>query len=207
MSKAPITMMIAASIALAGCGGGGGGSNDQGVSFRALGVFQETLEQLAPAADTLPTPEVAIGDTGRAIILSENQVFPTDYNNDGDLDGGFLGFQNLLESQRINVTGVHVEIVVPGALINPVATDFVPVAITLGQAFVPEGEEAQNVAYAQTLFVSSDVLTFLNQNPSLLPTPPYNINVVMIATAVSDSGETFESNEFTYSITVLPEQR
>ncbi len=205
MHKARITVIVAA-ITLASCGGGGGGgdgSNDQGVSFRALGVFQETLEQQAPAADTLPTPDAAVGDTGRTIILSQTQVFPTDVNGDGDLDGGFLGFQNLLASQRLNVTGVHVELLVPGALINPVATDFVPIAITLGPAVVGPNEEAQNVAYAQTLFVSSDVLVFLNQNPSLLPTPPYQINVVMTATAVSDSGETYDSNEFTYAITVL----
>lgn len=205
MHKARITVIVAA-IALASCGGGGG-SNDQGVSFRALGVFQETLEQQAPAADTLPTPELAVGDTGRTIILSQTQVFPTDVNRDGDLDGGFLGFQNLLASQRLNVTGAHVELLVPGALINPVATDFVPIALTLGPAVVGLNEEAQNVAYAQTLFVSPDVLAFLNQNPSLLPTPPYQINVVMTATAVSDGGETYESNEFTYAITVLPEPR
>ena len=196
-------LMVAAGVALAGCGGGGGGSNDQGVSFRALGVFQETLEQVAPAADTLPTPEIAVGDTGRGIVLEETAIFPTDVNRDGDLDGGFLGFENLLASQRVNVQGVNVEVVIPGARINPVASDFVPIAITLGPAVVAEGQETTSVAFAQTLFLSSDILAFLNQNPSLLPTTPYNMNVVMTATAVSDSGDTFDANEINYNITVL----
>ena len=202
-------MVIAAAIALASCGGGGGGNNDQGVSFRALGVFQETTEKEG-SGDTAPTPEEAVGDTGRGIFLSRTLSIPNDLNRDGDLDGGFLGFENMLAFQRLNVTGVNVKIVIPGARINnPVATDFVPLSITLGRAGSTEPpvvEKEANVAYAQTIFVSTDILAFLNQNPSLLPTPPYNMNVVMTAEATSDSGETYESNEFTYNVIVLQEQ-
>ena len=101
-------IMVATCFALAGCGGGGG-SNDNGVSFSFLGVFQEVQEQVAPAADTPPSVEI-----------------PDDRNGDGDLDGGYLGMQNNLDGESINVEGVNVKIIIPGAVINPVATDFVP---------------------------------------------------------------------------------
>lgn len=196
------TCLAATCLAFVGCGGGG--SNDNGVSFSFLGVFQEVQEQEAPAADTPPTVEDHPGDTGREIRLEDTTEIPDDRNNDGDIDGGYLGMQNNLDTQSINVEGVQVKIIVPGAVINPVATDFVPLGIRLGPATVPEGETRTNVAFAQTLFVQPDVMAFLNQNPSLLPRPPFTMNVVMRLTGTSDSGDSFDSNEFTYAVSVIP---
>jgi hypothetical protein len=48
------------------------------------------------------------------------------------------------------------------------------------------------------------VIAILNQNPSLLPPKPFTMSVVMRLTGTSDSGDTFDSNEFTYTVTVLP---
>ena len=197
-------VILAACITLAGCGGGGG-SNDQGVSFRALGVFQEIQEQVAPAADTLPTVENHPGDSGRVISLSTTVVVPTDLNGDGDLDGGFIGMQNNLATQSVNVQGIQTEIFIPGALIpNPVVTDFVPLAVSLAHAPAPGSNDPPSQAFVQTLFVSADTMAFLNQNQTLLPPTPFNMNVVMTLEAVSDSGDTFDSNEITYGIVVLP---
>lgn len=200
MRRVPV--VVAACIALASCGGGGG-SNDQGVSFRALGVFQESVEQFAPAADTFPTVEDAVGDTGRTIVLSTTFAVPNDLNGDGDLDGGFIGVRNDLAFQDVNVQGVRVEIWIPGALFNPVITDFVPMAISLTPPAAAGEESTGNISFAQTLFVSPDVIAFLNQNPGLLPPTPFNMNVVMRVEAISDSGDFFGSNEFTYSVGIF----
>jgi len=198
------TCLAAVCLAVAGCGGGGGsGSNDNGVSFSFLGVFQEVTENFAPAADVLPTVDNHPGDTGRTVDLSQIDAIPNDVNGDGDADGGFLGMRNNLDVQSMNVVGVEVKIVIPGAVINPVTTDFVDIGIRLGPAQVAIGETATNEAFAQTLFVSSDVIAFLNQNPSLLPQKPFTMNIVMKLRGISDSGDTFESNEFTYSVTVV----
>jgi len=194
-------IIVAACLALVGCGGGG--SNDNGVSFSFLGVFQEVQEQVAPAADTLPTLDNHPGDTGRTVDLAQIEEIPNDVNLDGDLDGGFLGMQNNLEAEGINVEGVRVEIVIPGATINPVATDFVSLSIHLGKAKVAEGETSSNVAFAQTVFVAPDVIAFLNQNPNLLPPKPFTMNIVMRLTGTSDSGDSFDSNEVTYSVNVV----
>ena len=196
------TCLAVVCLALVGCGGGG--SNDNGVSFSFLGVFQEVQEQVAPAADVPPTVDNHPGDTGRVVDLERIDAIPNDVNGDGDADGGFLGMQNNLDSQSINVQGVSVKIVIPGAVVDPVATDFVPMSIRLGPAVVAQGQTATNIAFAQTLFVAPKIIAFLNQNPSLLPPKPFTMNIVMRLTGTSDSGDSFDSNEFTYSVSVVP---
>lgn len=193
----------AAGLALVGCGGGGG-SNDNGISFSFLGVFQEVQEQVAPAADSLPTADNHPGDTGRIVDLTTINAIPNDVNGDGDADGGFLGMENKLTSQSINVEGVNVKIVIAGALINPVVTDFVPMSIRLDPLPSADSQSTNNEAFAQTFFVSPDVIAFLNQHPNLLPPKPFTMSVVMRLTGTSDSGDTFDSNEFTYTVNVVP---
>lgn len=198
-------LTLAACIALAGCGSGGGsGSNDQGVALRFSGVFQETREQVAPAADQLPTAEEAFGDTGGTVILGVTTTVPGDINADGDLDGGFLGLENNMD-QSVNVQRVDVEIFIPGALLNnPVVTDVVPLAISMPAAAVDDdGVRVPSKTFAQSIFVRSDVLAFLNQNQTLLPDPPFDMTVVMTITAISDSGDTFETNEISFPVRVL----
>jgi hypothetical protein len=197
-------MMMAACIALAGCGGGGGGSNDQGVALRFSGVFQETQEQVAPAADRFPDAENAVGDTGGFIVLGEDITVPTDGNNDGDLDGGFLGLENSMD-QSVNIQQVQVEIYIPGAVLsNPVVTDSVPLPITLPPAAVDvDGIRTPSKSFSQTIFVRPDVLAFLAANQTLLPPLPFDMTVVMTVTGISDSGDSFDTNEISYTVAVL----
>ncbi len=200
-------VMVAACVALAACGGGSGGSggsNDNGVSLRFSGVFQETREQVAPAADQLPTAEEAVGDTGTFIVLGENQSVPRDYNADGDLDGGFLGASNNLD-QSVNLQHVSVEIHIAGAkLSNPVVTDSVPLAVSLPPASIDDlGVRTPSVIFAQTVFVRPDVLAFLAANQNLLPNLPFDMTVVMRITGISDTGDSFETNEVSYAVGVL----
>jgi hypothetical protein len=197
-------LMMAACFTLASCGGGGGGSNDQGVAVRFSGVFQETQEQVAPAADRLPTDEEHVGDTGTFVILGEDNTVPSDGNNDGDLDGGFLGVSNDLD-QSINVQSVRVEIFIAGAkLANPVVTDVVPLAFSLPAAGIDDtGVRTPSQAFAQTVFVRPDVMSFLAANQTLLPQTPFDMTVRMTITAISDSGDSFDTNEITYAVAVL----
>jgi len=197
-------LTLAACIALAGCGGGGGGSNDNGVALRFSGVFQETQEQVAPAADQLPNDEEAFGDTGGTVVLGVTTTVPADNNADGDLDGGFLGLENNMD-QSVNVQTVKVEIFIPGALLNnPVVTDSVPLAISLPPAAVDDdGVRTPSKSFSQTIFVRSDVLAFINQNQTLLPDPPFDMTVVMTITAISDSGDSFDTNEISFPVRVV----
>jgi hypothetical protein len=197
-------LVSAACFALASCGGGGGGSNDNGVALRFVGVFQETQEQVAPAADQFPTAEDPVGDTGTFITLGEDITVPSDKNGDGDLDGGFLGVQNSMD-QAVNLQNVKVEIFIAGArLNNPVVTDSIPFPVSLPAAAVDEdGIRTPSFAFSQTVFVPPDVLAFLAQNQTLLPDPPFDMTVVMTITGISDSGDSFDTNEISYPVTVL----
>lgn len=197
-------MAMAACLALAGCGGGSGSNNDQGIGVRFIGVFQETQEQVAPAADRLPDAENAVGDTGRIISLSSVISVPNDLNNDGDLDGGFLGIQNDLD-QSVNVQHVDVQVFIPGAkLANPIVTDRVSLGITLPPVVIDEqGVRTGSKTFAQTIFVPPDVIAFLNQNQTLLPEFPFSMNITMSITAIADTGDTFETNEVTYTVQVI----
>jgi hypothetical protein len=196
-------LMVAACFALASCGGGGGGSNDNGVALRFSGVFQETQEQVAPAADRFPDAEQAVGDSGTFAVLGETTTVPSDHNGDGDLDGGFLGIENNLD-QAVNVQSVQVEIFIPGAkLQNPVVTDLVPLPVSLPAAAVDEqGVRTPSKTFVQTVFVRPDVLAFLAANQTLLPTLPFDMTVVMTITAISDSGDSFDTNEISYAVNV-----
>lgn len=204
MKRSWVWMTAAAWMMLAGCGGGGGGSNDQGVGLRFSGVFQETQEQVAPAADRFPDAEQAVGDTGGVVTLGVSRTIPSDVNGDGDLDGGFLGIENNLD-QSVNVQTVKVEIFIPGALLNnPVVTDSVPLGISLPPASVDDdGVRTSSKTFSQTIFVRPDVLAFLAQNQTLLPDLPFDMTVVMTITAISDSGDSFDTNEVSYPVIVL----
>ncbi len=197
-------MAMAACLALAGCGGGSGSNNDQGIGVRFLGVFQETQEQVAPAADRLPDADTAVGDTGRVISLSSVLSVPNDLNDDGDLDGGFLGIENDLD-QSVNVQHVDVQVSIPGAkLSNPIVTDRVALAVTLPPVTIDDqGVRTGAKTFAQTIFVPPDVIAFLNQNRTLLPVFPFTMNVTMTITAIADTGDTFETNSVTYTVQVI----
>jgi hypothetical protein len=195
-------VIMAACFAFASCGGGGGGSNDNGVALRFSGVFQETQEQVAPAADRFPDEETAVGDTGTFVVLGEDTTVPRDNNGDGDLDGGFLGVANNLD-QSVNVQSVKVEIFIAGARLNPVVTDLVPLAFSLPPATVDEqGVRIPSETFAQTVFVRQDVMASLAAKQNLLPSLPLDMTVVMTITAISDSGDTFETNEISYAVAV-----
>jgi hypothetical protein len=107
--------------------------------------------------------------------------------------------------QGVNIQTVKVEIFIPGAkLQNPVVTDSVPLPVSLPPAAVDEeGVRTPSGTFAQTVFVRPDVMAFLAANQTLLPPLPFDMTVVMTVTAISDSGDSFDTNEISYGVTVL----
>ena len=118
-------------------------------------------------------------------------------------------FDEVNLDQSVNVQTVKVEIFIPGALLNnPVVTDSVPLPVSLPPAVVDEqGIRKPSTSFSQTVFVGTDVLAFLADNQTLLPSLPFNMTVVMTITAISDSGDSFDTNEISYPVTVLPPSR
>jgi len=202
--------LVCALVALAflGCGGSGG-NNDQGIVFRATGIFAE-LALIQPDQITCTSPlsvNNALGDSAFNISLSQTRWFPDENDPFGNPCGGFIGLQNNLTQQSINVTEISFRYEIPGA-----ALEIGPWSQSTGQTILPAGSEAQtpsgqaNLVFIQMLgnMVPAPIIVQLNQNVNRLPSTPYVMNVFIVARGQSDQGTNYETNEVGYTITVEP---
>src|ERR1044071_9931743 len=78
-------------ILIAATWGGCGSSNDQGISFRALGFFKDGTG--------------SAGDAGRCASLRDDTTIPQLDPTTGEFSGGFMGLENNMV-QGINVNRV-----------------------------------------------------------------------------------------------------
>ncbi|HZR81327.1 MAG TPA: hypothetical protein VFD92_09560 [Candidatus Binatia bacterium] len=203
-------LAAAALAAVAGCGGGGTGSNDQGIVFRANGFFQ-TLAQIEQDRITCTQPlsvTNSIVDASFNLSMSTARFFPDPNDPFGDPCGGFIGLQNNLAQESINVQEISIRYEIPGASI-PVPG---PNSISFGQN-IPSANSTEdspsgqpNIIFAQLVgqLVPRTIIVFLNQNVDRLPATPYLMNVFAVARGQSDNGTKYETNEIGYQLTIVP---
>src|SRR5437870_1923058 len=128
-----LLLCIVAAASWSGCGN----SNDQGISFRALGFFQDGTG--------------TAGDTGTCASLTNDTTVPV-VAADGTLDGGFLGLQNNM-NQGINVDHVDLSYHVNGSSLA-IPNDVFALSIRLGPA---SGQESSgSTHFAQIIIVSQN---------------------------------------------------
>lgn len=190
-----------------GCGGGSGGNNDQGIVFRATGIFR-TLTSVTTGIITCTDPITntqAITDTAGTISLSTTENYPNRTDPFADPCGGFVGLQNNLASQSINAQFVSIRYEVAGAAIQ------VPeVAVNIGLTVPPAtcknctSSGIDGLIYLPLVqqLVPTETIAFLNLNQNLLPAPPYQMDVFVTVSGQSDQGTNYDSNEIGYTITV-----
>ncbi len=175
--------IFASIVALAtwsGCGGGG--SNDQGVSFRALGFFQDGTG--------------SAGDTGRCASLRDTTNIPNDLDGDGTLDGAFLGLQNSM-LQGVNVDHVNLSYRINGSNLA-IPNDVFPLAIRLGP--VNNAEPNPPTAFSQIFVVGPAIMKFINDNSSRLPDLPFTLVASATAVGTADNSDDFSANRVTYPV-------
>lgn len=175
---------VAMLVLVASWGGGGCGiSNDQGISFRALGFFEEG--------------DGSAGDNGDVASLNFDQSVPSDDDDDGELDGGFLGLENNM-LQGIRVERVDLSYRVTGGSLA-IPNDSFALGSRLGPS---SGQEPNNppLRFEQILIVSPQMFEFLNQNRSRLPDPPFTMVASAVAVGVTDSGDRFDTNPVSFTI-------
>ncbi len=162
---------------------GCGTSNDQGISFRALGFFTDDTGTAS--------------DTNRCASLNDNTVVPTDEDGDGRIDGGFLGLQNVMV-QGINLDRVDLSYRVNGASLA-IPNDVFALSVRLGPS---SEQEPQNpsTAFRQVIIVSQRIFKFLNDNSSRLPDPPFSMVASATAVGTTDSGDVVRTNRVTYQV-------
>ena len=166
-------LCMVAAASWSGCGN----SNDQGISFRTLGFF----------ADSTGT----VGQAGTCAALSDTQQIPATVD-----EGGFLGLENNM-NQGINLDHVDLSYHVNGSSLS-IPNDVFALSVRLGPA---SGQETSAPRiFQQIVIVSGNIMSFLNDNRSRLPQPPFSMIVFATATGIADNGDRFVTNRASYEV-------
>lgn len=189
-------------VGLTAVGCGNDGSNDQGISFRAVGIFTgDATEQRC----TAPTTDKAIADQGIALQLSD-PFLEQGYPNASTiffLCRGYIWLQNDLFNQAIVVDRIDFEYEIPGARIS-IPSSSAPIGVVIRPANTkdqnPFGQLNVYLGHLEGQLVPSRLVFFLRQNQPSLPALPYVMIVHITARGHTDSGETVVSNEIRYTI-------
>ena len=200
-----VGLLLVAAI-LAGCGGGSS-NNDQGIVFRATGIFrgQEQITQGALTC-TVPTASDNIVDASYTLSLGLVIDFPNRLQPIANPCGGFIGLQNNLDTQSINVQEISITYEIPGATIG-----IPPTSVTFGQTILPALSQQEtpsgqaNLLFSQLVgqIVPRNLVVYLNANASRLPATPYLMNVYLVARGQADDGTSYQSNEIGYQLTMV----
>lgn len=197
-----ISCALFAGLICTGCGSSG--DNDQGVSFRAVGLFTGDLSE---DKCTAPTTDKAIADAGLSLALADPRL-DLGYPSAADafmVCHGYIWLQNDLNKQAIVVDRIDYTYEVPGARIS-IPANSAPVGFRINPADSPEG--TQNPFGQVNVFlghltgqlVPPQIISFLRQNQPSLPELPYVMIVHITARGRSDNGDVFVSNEIRYTI-------
>jgi hypothetical protein len=194
---AAVGLLLTAALGGASCGT----SNDQGISFRALGFFVD------PEQGSVVTPVDGDDDTPGGVVIIDTEsaapdpgaVTPLAFECTA-LIRTALGVENTL-IQGIRVERIELGYRIPGASINLPSVGF-PVGHRLGPS---SGQEAFNDprGFYYVVVISPPQLEFLNQNRNRLPELPFTMTVLATAVGVADSGDVFRTQETPYQITFL----
>ncbi len=212
MGKVRRAVGVALLLGLAGMTGAGCGDdeNNQGVSFRAVGIFQG---EESDGECTVPNADLAIADAGISFPL-DGLLFGFDV-----VQGGFpnssLGFSicrayiqltNDLINQSINVERIDFEYEIPGSRIA-VPMNSMPTGFRINPSNADPDTAGAPLGLVNTIFVQPDrqlvpssLIQFLRQNEPSLPQVPYVMIVHITAHGRTDTGDTLVSNELRYTI-------
>jgi hypothetical protein len=178
------SIAIFASIVALATWSGCGTSNDQGVSFRSLGFFQDSTG--------------TVGESGTCASLRDTTVIPAPNPDGTGFDGGFLGLQNSMVSQGINVDRVNLSYFINGSSLA-IPNDVFALSLRLGPA---NGAEPGNpsTAFSQIIIVSPQIMKFINDNSSRLPDLPFSLVANATAVGTADNGDDFTTNRSTFQV-------
>lgn len=159
---------------------GCGSTNDQGISFRALGFFADG--------------DGDVGDTGRCASLRDDTTIPQP--TEEGFQGMFLGIENVLV-QGINVNRVDLSYRINGANLT-VPNDVYALSTRLGPSSGQEPNPPR--VFSQITLVSAPIMQFLNDNSSRLPDLPFTMTAFAEVVGTTDAGDEFRTNRVSYQI-------
>jgi hypothetical protein len=196
--------------ALGACGSGGG-SNDQGVSFTALGFFGTDDEGVCD-------PEV--GSSGTVIPISG--LVLGNNTSDALISSAFtcIGFQNNMTTQSVRTQRVNLEYYIEGAAEQPPSTQ-VAFGVVLGRVQVDgssggdtsdqlvvgsgSGIVAPNSIVAGIAIMPAEIRSWISLNRGILPEAPFVMVATATAVGITSAGNDIRSNPIDYFIEVAPD--
>ena len=193
-------LVLVVGLIVAGCGEGG---NDNGISFRAVGVLQGELQdnkcQVPQADDAIADQSIVVPLDHPAIDLGfpAGQFFCR----------GYIWLENNLNGQAIIVDRFDFEYEIPGARIGmPSHSSSVVVRINPADSTVPSpfGPPNTYIGQPDAQMVPASVILFLRQNRQTLPQLPYPMIVHITARGRTDAGERVTTNQIRYTLQFVP---
>ena len=179
--------------------------NSQGSSFRAVGIFQGTVET---DKCTAPVADKAIADQSIALRLNDPLIddgYPN-ANSGFFLCRGYIWLENDLDNQAIVVDRIDFDYEIPGARISiPSSSSVVgfkipPANADPAKTINPFGQVNIYLGHLEGQLVPATLILFLRQNQPSLPALPYNMIIHITVRGRTDSGDLLVSNEICYSI-------
>jgi hypothetical protein len=194
-----------------GCGEDGG-DNDNGISFRAVGVFQGTFNQ---GQCEVPVADDAIADQSINLPLDSATV-DNGYPANVFFCRGYIWLENNLTEQAIVVDRLDFEYEIPGARIG-IPAHSSPIGARINANNLdpdnnpetppppnPFGPPNVYIGQPDAQIVPASLILFLRQNRQALPQLPYPMIVRITALGRTDAGERLTSNEIRYTIQFTP---
>ncbi|MSQ46775.1 MAG: hypothetical protein EXR78_00060 [Deltaproteobacteria bacterium] len=185
-----------------GCGSDGG--NDNGISFRAVGVFQGKLQE----------GKCQVPNGSDSTIANQSNNIPLDHSalDSGYPTGvffcrGYIWLENLLNGQAIVVDRFDFEYEIPGSRIGlPSHSSSVVVRINPADSDRPTPFAAPNIYIGQpdAQMIPANVILFLRQNRQVLPQLPYTMIVHITARGRTDAGQRVTTNAIRYTVQLTP---
>ena len=193
-------IVLVVGLVLHGCGGDGG--NDNGISFRAVGVFQGELQQ---DQCQVPVADDAIADPSIDLLLDSPQI-DDGYPTGAFFCRGFIWLENNLSKEALVVERLDFEYEIPSARINIPSNSSAFGARINSVGADPEkspnpfGPPNVYIGQPQAQIVPASLILFLRQNRQVLPQLPYTMIVHITARGRTDAGQQLTSNEIQYTI-------
>ncbi|MCB0343560.1 MAG: hypothetical protein KDD66_00510 [Bdellovibrionales bacterium] len=170
-------------------------NNDQGVSFLALGFFEDGDGEAGDAGTVVFISETFAGTNGGPFPL----FIPVDKDpEEPGLQGGFIGLQNNLTDQFVRTIRMDCSYDIPGSDPALRIPDDSWAFTTIVEAAADPENPSQ--AFTQVEIVSPDILSFLNVNQNLTPEPPFRMLATCWVVGVSSAGDTFTTNPVLYQV-------
>jgi hypothetical protein len=194
-------------IGMVGCGSDSN-TNDQGVSFRAVGLFSGDLSE---SKCTVPTTSKAISDQGTSLPLNDPRLnfgYPNNTTDTFFVCQGYIWLQNDLVNQAIVVDSIDFEYEIPHTPPIPIPSEHAPTGIRIYPSNAdpathqnPSGQVNVYIGQLTGQLIPAHLIASLRQmnQESKLPPLPFVMNISVTARGRTDNGAGIVSNETRYT--------